>query len=33
MGIIASLIIVAGFGITLLVYFHYDDKRQHSVVE
>ena len=26
MGVIASLIIVVGFGISLLVYFHYSDK-------
>ena len=27
MGAIVALIIVAGFGTTLLVYFHYEDKR------
>ena len=31
MGIIAALIIVVGFGISLLVYFHYDDKRKASM--
>ena len=30
MGIIAALIIVAVFGVSLLVWFHYDDKH-HSV--
>jgi hypothetical protein len=28
MGAIAALIIVAGFGITLLVYFHFEDKKK-----
>ena len=28
MGAIAALVIVTAFGISLLVYFHYDDKRQ-----
>ena len=28
MGAIVALIIVAGFGISLLVYFHYDNKRR-----
>ena len=27
MGAILALIIVAGFGTTLLVYFHFEDKR------
>jgi hypothetical protein len=27
MGAVAALIIVAGFGITLLIYFHYEDKK------
>ncbi len=28
MGAIAALIIVAGFGISLLVYFHFEDNRR-----
>jgi hypothetical protein len=30
MGIIAALIIVAAFGTSLLIWFHYEDK-QHSI--
>lgn len=31
MGAIIALVIVATFGISLLVYFHYDDKKNRSV--
>lgn len=31
MGAIAALIIVAGFGISLLVYFHFDDKKKAQI--
>lgn len=31
MGAIAALIIVLGFGISLLVYFHFDDKKRASI--
>ena|GEM_PF-6930567 len=31
MGAIAALIIVFGFGVSLLVYFHYDDKRRAHI--
>ena len=29
MGAIAALVIVAGFGISLLIWFHFDDKKNH----
>jgi hypothetical protein len=29
MGIIAALIIVVGFGTSLLVWFHYEDKKEN----
>ena len=32
MGAIVALIIVAVFGVSLLVYFHFDDKRNSSHV-
>ena len=31
MGAILALIIVAVFGLSLLVYFHYDDKRKAHI--
>ena len=31
MGAIVALVIVAAFGISLLTYFHYDDKRHANI--
>ena len=31
MGAIAALIIIAGFGTSLLVYFHFEDKKNSRV--
>jgi hypothetical protein len=31
MGAILALIIVVGFGVSLLVYFHYDDKKRANI--
>ena len=31
MGAIAALIIIAGFGISLLIYFHFEDKKNTQI--
>lgn len=33
MGIIIALITVLGFGISLLVYFHFEDKKRYGTSE